>query len=150
MDEVEGLQRLRVDLTHDADYDVARHDLRRPRRMEAGPDCGAELDRLRWGAAAAREAGPSHITVGAYVNVAVGPDRDRARELVRGSVATFARFSADTEAVVGYDKDRHGEAGAAFALGGEEGLEEVIADLGQNAGAVVDDFDDGTVFERRG
>ncbi len=41
------MQRLRVDLTHDADYDVARHDLRRPRRMEAGPDCGAELDRLQ-------------------------------------------------------------------------------------------------------
>ncbi len=76
---------------------------------------GAELERLRWGATTAREAGPSHITVGAYLNVAVDPDRDGARELVRGSVATFARFSAGAEAVVGYETARHGEAGAAFA-----------------------------------
>ena len=76
---------------------------------------GADLDRLRWGAATARRAGPSRITVGAYLNVAVDPDRDGARTLVRGSVATFARFSADAHAVVGYDKERHGEAGAAFA-----------------------------------
>ena len=30
-------------------------------------------------------------------------------------MATFARFPADAEAVVGYRKERHGEAGAAFA-----------------------------------
>ena len=43
--------------------------------------------------------------------------------------------------------DPEAEAGAAFALGGEEGLEEVVADLGRDAGAVVDDFDDGAGFE---
>lgn len=60
-------------------------------------------------------AGPSSIIVGAYLNVAVDPDRDAAHELVRGSVATFKRFSADSEAVIGCQKKRHGEAGAAFA-----------------------------------
>ena len=44
-------------------------------------------------------------------------------------------------------RDPEAEPGAAFALGGEEGLEEVVADLGGDSGAVVDDFDDGSFFE---
>ena len=91
---------------------------------------GAELERLRWGIATARQAGSDALTVGAYINVAVDPDRDRARELVRGSVATFARFSSGAasaaplsertsqgvaQAAAGYQQARHGEAGAAFA-----------------------------------
>jgi len=68
---------------------------------------GAELERLRWGAATARRAGSVDLSVGAYVNVAVDLDRDRARELVRGSVATFARFSPTLRQnrVGGYDQD---------------------------------------------
>jgi alkanesulfonate monooxygenase SsuD/methylene tetrahydromethanopterin reductase-like flavin-dependent oxidoreductase (luciferase family) len=62
------------------------------------------------------------------VNVAVSPDRDRARELVRGSAATFARFSAEAASTArrsddpqlerlarDYQKDLHGEASATFA-----------------------------------
>ena len=73
---------------------------------------GAELERLAGRIAIAREAAPAGIEVGAYLNVAVDSDPTRARELVRGSVATFARFSA---AVQGYEADRHGEARAGFA-----------------------------------
>ncbi len=91
---------------------------------------GAELERLRHGVATARGAAGSPLTLGAYLNVAVDDDRDHARSLVRGSVATFARFSAAAgtraglanltregveEAVAGYERDRHGEASATFA-----------------------------------
>ena len=91
---------------------------------------GADPARLRHGVATAREAGPPDLMIGAYVNVAVDPVRRRARDLVRGSVATFARFSsgADTagglsdvtghgvaRAVAGYRTDHHGEAGARVA-----------------------------------
>ncbi len=91
---------------------------------------GAEPERLRWGVATVRQAGPPGRTVGAYINVAVDPDRTRARELVRGSVATFARFSSEansaaglsestshaaTEAAAGYQPARHGDAGAPSA-----------------------------------
>ncbi len=75
---------------------------------------GGELERLRRGAEIARQAGASSLTVGAYINVAVDPNRTRARELVRGSVATFARFSADSQ-VADYEKAHHGETSAAFA-----------------------------------
>lgn len=68
--------------------------------------------------------------MGSYVNVAVHPEREVARELVRGSVSTFARFAthgapADGLSEVtkrgvdrlasGYEKDRHGEAAGAYA-----------------------------------
>jgi 5,10-methylenetetrahydromethanopterin reductase len=94
---------------------------------------GAELERIRWGLRLVGDAatgGAGAVSVGAYINVAVDPDRDRARGLVRGSVSTFARFSsapasADrlsatarggvAQAARGYRAERHGEAAAAGA-----------------------------------
>jgi len=88
---------------------------------------GAEVDRVARGVAIARGAAPAPIQVGAYLNVAVDSDPTRARELVRGSVATFARFSAGAAdlsaatgrgvsvAASGYETDRHGDAQAGFA-----------------------------------
>jgi 5,10-methylenetetrahydromethanopterin reductase len=91
---------------------------------------GAELERLRWGARIVREAGPGDQVIGAYVNVAVDDDAARARALVRGSVATFARFAASSHPAGGiserarhdiaqlsahYEKEHHGEATAGFA-----------------------------------
>ena len=55
---------------------------------------GAEPDRLRWAAAIAR-AHSADVSLGAFVNVGVDPDPARARDLVRGSAAIFARFSAE-------------------------------------------------------
>lgn len=91
---------------------------------------GAAPERLSWGIGVARDAAPRDISLGAYVNIAVDPDRSRARELVRGRVATFARFSAEApsagglsaaakqvvaRAESGYRRERHGEAAASFA-----------------------------------
>jgi 5,10-methylenetetrahydromethanopterin reductase len=75
---------------------------------------GANLDRLKSGVTIARNAAPTPIQIGAYLNAAVDPDPARARELVRGSVATFARFSSGPT-TEGYDADRHGQASAGFA-----------------------------------
>ncbi len=61
---------------------------------------GADLDRLSWGIDTVRRAAEASgrdaasIPIGAYLNVAVGTDRDRVRESIRGGVATFAHFSA--------------------------------------------------------
>ncbi len=61
---------------------------------------GADPDHLGWALetarAAARAAGraPESLRYGAFVNCAVNPDRAVARDAVRGTVATFARFSA--------------------------------------------------------
>lgn len=91
---------------------------------------GAELDRLRLAVRLARESGPAELTVGAYINVAVDPDHDRARALLRGSAATFARFSAESgsasglsevtaegvrSVTAGYEASRHGEAAGSAA-----------------------------------
>lgn len=91
---------------------------------------GAEPERLRNAAVLARASAPGDLSVGAYVNVAVDRDRERARELVRGNVATLARFSAAPASAAelsevtrrgvqrvarGYRGDRHGEAGASFS-----------------------------------
>ncbi len=117
---------------------------------------GAELERLRWGAALVRESAAAGVSVGAYVNVAVDPDRDRARALVKGSAATFARFSAATRgdglsevtrsgaraAALGYEKDRHGQAAHAgrlddafidaFAIAGPAGeVQARLAEIGE-------------------
>ncbi len=61
---------------------------------------GADLDRLSWGIDTVRRAAETagrdaaSIPIGAYLNVAVGTDRERVRESIRGGVATFAHFSA--------------------------------------------------------
>ncbi len=61
---------------------------------------GAGAERLAWGIELARKAASAagrasdDLRFGAYVTVACHPDIDTARELVRGSVAAFAHFSA--------------------------------------------------------
>ncbi|HEY5645476.1 MAG TPA: LLM class flavin-dependent oxidoreductase [Pseudomonadales bacterium] len=60
---------------------------------------GADPERLRWGMEVARAAAAAHgrdpdtLSYGAYVNLACHPDRATARDLVRGGLTTFARFS---------------------------------------------------------
>lgn len=61
---------------------------------------GADPDRMAWALDLARtamaEAGrdPRQVSFGAYVNVGCHPDRMVAAELIRGSLAAFAHFSA--------------------------------------------------------
>jgi 5,10-methylenetetrahydromethanopterin reductase len=92
---------------------------------------GAEPDRLRWAIRTAREAaGGRPLSLGAFLNVAVHPSIEAARELVRGSTAIFARFATEgapadglsdvTRAGVerlatGYEAARHGEAASEHA-----------------------------------
>jgi 5,10-methylenetetrahydromethanopterin reductase len=93
---------------------------------------GAEPKRLSWAIETARAAGADDISLGAFVNVGVHPDRALARDLVRGSTAILARFATEgappdglsdvtREGIVGlvadYDEDRHGQAAAPHALG---------------------------------
>lgn len=60
---------------------------------------GAVPERLQWGIAVARAAAaevgraPGTLAFGAYVNMVCHPDRGVARDLVRGGLTTFARFS---------------------------------------------------------
>ncbi|HET6794123.1 MAG TPA: LLM class flavin-dependent oxidoreductase [Acidimicrobiales bacterium] len=68
---------------------------------------GADAERLSWAVAIARrareEAGldPAALPLGAYVPVLVHPDRSRARQLISGGVASFARFSVMHGTVAG-------------------------------------------------
>jgi 5,10-methylenetetrahydromethanopterin reductase len=61
---------------------------------------GASVERLRW-AMDICFSERSDAPVGAYVPVVVNPSRDAARELIRGGVASFARFSVMHGQVVG-------------------------------------------------
>jgi 5,10-methylenetetrahydromethanopterin reductase len=60
---------------------------------------GADEERIAWGIETARSArrdaglDPDGITFGAYVNCGCHTDIDRARDLVKGGLTTFARFS---------------------------------------------------------
>ena len=60
---------------------------------------GASPERIRWGIGLARAArtaaglDPAGVRFGAYVNLVCHPDRVVARQLVRGGLTTFARFS---------------------------------------------------------
>ena len=60
---------------------------------------GADADRIAWGIdlakQARRDAGldPEGIAFGAYINCVPGKDLDQTRDLARGGLATFARFS---------------------------------------------------------
>jgi 5,10-methylenetetrahydromethanopterin reductase len=92
---------------------------------------GAEPARVRWAIETARAAaGDRQVSLGAFLNVAVHPDRAVARDLVRGSVAIFARFAAEGAPATGlsdvtragiqqlagdYDESRHGDAAAPHA-----------------------------------
>jgi 5,10-methylenetetrahydromethanopterin reductase len=92
---------------------------------------GGEPERLRWAVETAREAaGDRELSLGAYLNVAVGPDRSVARDLVRGSTAIFARFATEgapadglsrvtregiEQVAAGYDEAHHGHAKTAHA-----------------------------------
>jgi 5,10-methylenetetrahydromethanopterin reductase len=92
---------------------------------------GAEPDRVRWAVETARAAaGGRDVSLGAFLNVGVHPDRAVARDLVRGSTAIFARFATEgappdglsdvtrkgiEQVATDYDERRHGHAGALHA-----------------------------------
>jgi 5,10-methylenetetrahydromethanopterin reductase len=92
---------------------------------------GAEPARLRWAVDTARAAaGGRAVSLGAYLNVAVHPDKAVARDLVRGSTAIFARFATEGAPADGlsdvtrsgidrlagaYDESRHGQSAADHA-----------------------------------
>jgi 5,10-methylenetetrahydromethanopterin reductase len=93
---------------------------------------GAEPERMRWAVNAARAVeGSESLSLGAYVNVAVHPDRAVARDLVRGNTAILARFATEGAPPDGlseitrtgiarlasdYDESRHGQRSAPAAL----------------------------------
>lgn len=60
---------------------------------------GADTDRIAWGIETARKArrdaglDPDGIKFGAYINVGCHTDMTKARDLVKGGLTTFARFS---------------------------------------------------------
>ena len=97
---------------------------------------GAEHERLRWAVDTAREAQDgAEVSLGAFVNVAVDPNPDAARALVRGSTAILARFATEGAPADGlsqvtergiarlaedYDEQRHGQAGAPAARAMED------------------------------
>jgi len=92
---------------------------------------GAEPDRLQWAMETARAAADgADLSLGAFVNVAVHPDRGVARDLVRGTAAIFARFASEGAPADGlsdvtrariaqlastYDESRHGQGDAPHA-----------------------------------
>ncbi len=92
---------------------------------------GAEPARLRWAIETAKGVvGEREVGFGAYLNVAVHPDRKVARDLVRGSTAILARFSTEggptdglsetTRSGIGrlvadYDERQHGQGAAGHA-----------------------------------
>lgn len=73
---------------------------------------GAEVTRLRWGIDLARQArsaaglDPDGVRFGAYVNAASHDDIATARNLVRGSLTTFARFNVMHGATAGPVSER--------------------------------------------
>jgi len=95
---------------------------------------GADVERVRWAIAEARQARPDGkppLSFGLYVNVCVHDDIHEAADLVRGLVGTFAHFTGmhpDTATRVdardrqvfsalgkGYERPRHGHNDAAHA-----------------------------------
>jgi len=92
---------------------------------------GAEHERVRWAVETARAVeGGGEVSLGAFANVAVHPDRAVARDLVRGSTAILARFATEgapsdglsevTRAGIArlgaeYDESRHGQSTAPAA-----------------------------------
>ncbi len=107
---------------------------------------GADVDRLSWGIELARktrrDAGldPAAIAFGAYINMGCHSDLDKARDLVRGGLTTFARFSV-----------MHGKANGPVSARDREQLETLVSnyDMKQHtradsrqAGTLTDDFVD--------
>ena len=98
---------------------------------------GADTERLGECIERARQAAeavdrdPESLRFGAYLNCLINPDRDLAREAIRGGLATFAHFSGfkgmDIESLpmgtraaarhlrTGYDMDNHGSTAGAHA-----------------------------------
>jgi 5,10-methylenetetrahydromethanopterin reductase len=113
---------------------------------------GADPERLSWGIEVARDArraaglDPDAQRYGAYLNVGCHPDPVVARDLVRGGLSTFARFSvmhgevvgpatADQRAVLdhlhdGYDMRSHTRADSAQAGGLPDGFVDRFAIIG--------------------
>jgi len=110
---------------------------------------GAEPERLRWAVGVAREAaGDRGLSLGAYLNVAVDPDRAAARDLVRGSTAIFARFATEgappdglsevtragiEQVAADYDEAHHGHSAAAHAQALEDEFIDRFAVVGSTA-----------------
>ena len=105
---------------------------------------GAEEARVRWALETARSAG-HEPAIGAYVNVAVHPDRATARDLVRGSVAILARFGTEGAPETGlsevtrrgldhlaaaYDEAAHGQSKAPAASALEDDFIDRFAVVG--------------------
>ncbi|MCB0857315.1 MAG: LLM class flavin-dependent oxidoreductase [Solirubrobacterales bacterium] len=94
---------------------------------------GAELSRLHWAIAHAREAaGDRDVSLGAFLDIGVSDDPARARDLIRGSTAILARFGAESSSTEGlseqtregiekldsqYEEAGHGKSESAAALG---------------------------------
>ncbi|MDX2378818.1 MAG: LLM class flavin-dependent oxidoreductase [Acidimicrobiia bacterium] len=76
---------------------------------------GADPERVRWGIDVARQArraaglDPAGVAFGAFVNVVCLPNVTAARELARGGLSTFARFSVMHGDVVGPVSDEQAE-----------------------------------------
>ncbi|MCH2626333.1 MAG: LLM class flavin-dependent oxidoreductase, partial [Acidimicrobiales bacterium] len=68
---------------------------------------GAAPERIAWGIEVARTArsdaglDPDDLRFGAYINIVCHRDQERARDLVRGGLSTFARFSVMHGEVIG-------------------------------------------------
>jgi 5,10-methylenetetrahydromethanopterin reductase len=62
---------------------------------------GADPKRVEWAIGVAREANPALPALGAYVPVVVHPDRETARRMISGGVASYARFSVMHGSVAG-------------------------------------------------
>jgi 5,10-methylenetetrahydromethanopterin reductase len=105
---------------------------------------GADLERLTWGMALARQtrkaAGldPDGVAFGAYVNLGCHNDMAAARALVRGGLTTFARFSV-----------MHGRANGPLSSGDRAVLEALRGNYdmrahtrgdSRQAGTLTDDF----------
>lgn len=89
---------------------------------------GADPDRLAGAIALARVSASRPLSLGAYVNAVAHPDVNRARELVRGRMSVYARFSTMHSSVIeslapddrqvaenlrgGYDLQSHAKSGA--------------------------------------
>jgi len=94
--------------------------------------------------------GDEWCRVAVEVEDGFGGEEDACGGAVGGAVGAAGEVDGAGVLVDDSLRDPEAEAGAAFSLGGEERLEEAVAVLRGDSRAVVGDFDDGTVFERRG